>query len=120
MHMWGSLKMGKHFLIISKWVITILSKMVAWIYPPTNSTQLHIFPNTSANVFSFYQSYKYEKFLLWLSDKESVCQAGEARSIPGRASGEGNGNPLQYSCLENPLDRGAWQAISVLNSTGFL
>ena len=29
----------------------------------------------------------------------------------GRSSGEGNGNPLQYSCLENPMDRGAWQAI---------
>ena len=30
---------------------------------------------------------------------------------PGRSPGEGNGNPLQYSCLENPMDRGAWQAI---------
>ena len=29
---------------------------------------------------------------------------------PGRSPGEGNGNPLQYSCLENPMDRGAWQA----------
>ena len=29
---------------------------------------------------------------------------------PGRAPGEGDGNPLQYSCLENPMDRGAWQA----------
>ena len=37
---------------------------------------------------------------------------GEAGSIPGsgRSPGEGNGNPLQYSCLENPLDRGAWWA----------
>ena len=37
---------------------------------------------------------------------------GDAGSIPGfgRSSGEGNGNPLQYSCLENPTDRGAWQA----------
>ena len=30
---------------------------------------------------------------------------------PGRSPGEGNGNPLQYSCLENPMDRGVWQAI---------
>ena len=39
--------------------------------------------------------------------------AGDAGSIPGsgRSPGEGNGNPLQYSCLENPTDRGAWQAI---------
>ena len=44
--------------------------------------------------------------------KESACSAGEAGSIPGleRSPGEGNGNPFQYSCLENPMDRGAWQA----------
>ena len=38
--------------------------------------------------------------------------AGDVGSIPrsGRSPGEGNGNPLQYSCLENPMDRGAWQA----------
>ena len=40
------------------------------------------------------------------------ADAGDARSIPvrGRSPGEGNDNPLQYSCLENPMDRGAWQA----------
>ena len=45
--------------------------------------------------------------------KESACNAGEPCSIPGwgRSLGEGNGNPLQYSCLENPMDRGAWQAM---------
>ena len=44
--------------------------------------------------------------------KESVCNAGDLGSIPGseRSSGKGNGNPLQYSCLENPMDRGAWWA----------
>ena len=44
--------------------------------------------------------------------KESACNAGDLGSIPrlGRSPGEGNGNPLQYSCLENPTDRGAWQA----------
>ena len=44
--------------------------------------------------------------------KESACSAGDPGLIPGsgRSSGEGNGNPLQYSCLENPIDRGAWQA----------
>ena len=46
----------------------------------------------------------------WLSRKESACSAGDGGSIPGsgRSSGEGNGNPLQYSCLGNPVDRGAW------------
>ena len=48
----------------------------------------------------------------WLSSKESTCNAGDVGSIPelGRSPGEGNGKPLQYSCLENPMDRGAWQA----------
>ena len=45
--------------------------------------------------------------------KESDCNAGDLGSIPGsgRSSGEGNGNPLQYSCLENPMDGEAWWAI---------
>ena len=45
--------------------------------------------------------------------KESACNAGNLGSIPGskRSPGEGNGYPLQYSCLENPMDRGAWRAI---------
>ena len=45
--------------------------------------------------------------------KESACNAGDPGSIPGlgRCSVERNGNPLQYSCLENPMDGGAWQAI---------
>ena len=44
--------------------------------------------------------------------KESACTAGDPVSIPGlgKSPGEGNGNLLQYSCLENPTDRGAWQA----------
>ena len=43
--------------------------------------------------------------------KESPCSAGDLGSIPGsgKSPGEGNGNPLQYSCLENPMDRGAWR-----------
>ena len=42
--------------------------------------------------------------------KASACNAGHLGSIPGlgRSPGEGNGNPLQYSCLENFMDRGAW------------
>ena len=44
--------------------------------------------------------------------KESACNAGDPGLIPAweRPSGKGNGNPFQYSCLENPTDRGAWQA----------
>ena len=44
--------------------------------------------------------------------QEITCNVGEAGSIPGlgRSPEGGNGNPLQYSCLENPMNRGAWQA----------
>ena len=47
------------------------------------------------------------------SKDESAHSAGDPGSIPGwgRSPGEGNGNPLQYSCLENPTGRGAWWAI---------
>ena len=53
--------------------------------------------------------------LWWLSSKESSCSAGDIRdtgSSPGsgRSPGEGNGNSLQYACLEDSMDRGAWRA----------
>ena len=45
--------------------------------------------------------------------KESTCNTGDPGSVPGsgRSPGEKNGYPLQYSCLENPMDRGAWWAM---------
>ena len=48
----------------------------------------------------------------WLSDKESACNAEDLDLISGlgRSPRAGHGNPLQYSCLENPMDRGAWRA----------
>ena len=47
-----------------------------------------------------------------LDSKESACNAGDPGPIPGlgRSSGEENGNSLQYCCLENPMNRGDWQA----------
>ena len=49
---------------------------------------------------------------LYSVGKESACSAGDPRSIPelGRSPGEGNGNLLQYPCLENLMDRGVWWA----------
>ena len=49
---------------------------------------------------------------LYTEVKASACNAGDLGSIPesGRSPREGNGNPLQYSCLENPKDRAAWWA----------
>ena len=48
----------------------------------------------------------------WLSGKESTCSPGDTGLIPGlgRSPGGGHDNPLQFSCLGNPIDRGAWQA----------
>ena len=58
----------------------------------------------------------------WVSvgsdSKESACNAGDQGSIPGsgRPPGEGNGSPLQCSCLENPMNRGAWRATQSMGS----
>ena len=48
----------------------------------------------------------------WLSGKEFTCQTEDAGSSPGsgRSPEGGHGNPLQYFCLENPMDRGVWEA----------
>jgi len=56
---------------------------------------------------------KIEGLPWWLSGKESTCNAGDTGLIPGseRTPREGNDNPLQYSCLGNPMDRGGWWAI---------
>ena len=50
-------------------------------------------------------------FLCGSAGKESVCDVGDLGLIPvlGKSPGEGNGNPLQYSCPENPIHRGAWR-----------
>ena len=56
---------------------------------------------------------EYRGFAGGSDSKESAFNAGDPGSIPGsgRSPGEGNDNPLQYSCLGNPMDRGAWWAI---------
>ena len=61
-------------------------------------------------------------FLACSDDKEPACSTGDLGSIPGsgRDPGEGNGNPLLYSCLENPMDRRAWQVRGVTNSHTWL
>ena len=48
----------------------------------------------------------------WFSGKDPACKAGDVDLIPGlgRYPGEGNGNPFQYSCLRNLMDKGPWQA----------
>ena len=64
-------------------------------------------------VFLFVYHHSVEGFPGGSDGKESARNAGDPSSIPGlgKFSGEGNGNPFQYSCLENSMDRGAWWAI---------
>ena len=59
------------------------------------------------------QIFSYSSPLMWFSAKESACREGDLGSVPGwgRSPGEGNGNPLQYPYLGNPMDRGVWRAI---------
>ena len=77
---------------------------------------LQIFSSSIQVVFHFVlASFAVQKLLSFIRlhssvDKESACNAGDLGSIPGsgRSPREGNGNPLHYSSLENPMDRGAW------------
>ena len=64
------------------------------------------------NVTYFCSVIELEELCWWLSCKESTCNAGDIGSIfgSGRSLPQGNGNPLQYSCQGNLMDRGAWQA----------
>ena len=64
-----------------------------------------------ANTFQIKKELKhYRGFPGGSEVKASACNAGDPGSIPEseRSPGEGNGNPLEYSCLENPMERGAW------------
>ena len=69
----------------------------------------------SRNGIQKFQFVNFPTFQDSSTGKESACHAGDTKDpslIPGsgRSFGEGHGNPLQYSCLENPMDRGAWWA----------
>ena len=75
--------------------------------------ECNLLQNMKRKWYDFYQSLKFNQSL---HGKESACKTGDSGSIPG----EGYGNQLQYSCLENPLDRGTWQATAhrLAKSTG--
>ena len=77
--------------------------------------QEEVSPSFTLKFFQLHNLYLgilYVGFSGVLDNKPSAYNAGDLGLIPGweRSPGEGNGNPLQYSCLENPMDRGAWQA----------
>ena len=93
--------------------------------PPPSSFNLASFPPLKSlmlvlgsEVLCLYRSFLRDCILVFkgfpggAEVKASACNVGDLGSIPGlgRSPGEGNGNPLQYSCLENPMDGGAWWA----------
>ena len=81
---------------------------------------IYIYTHTHTHTYIYTHTHTHTRAHIWASQavlvmKNPPANAGDTRdvvSIPGseRSPGEGNGYPLQYSCLENPMDRGAWQA----------
>ena len=100
----------------------LLDSAIELTSPVAPALQADSLPSEYQGSTFYFNSRKYKMqwcvfwgFPWWLSSKESACNAGatgDADSIPrpGRSPEEGHGNPLHYSCLENPMDRGAWQA----------
>jgi len=102
------------------WVVGVF-KNIFEILIPYQIYDFQIFsPIPWAALLFCWQCPLMQKFQFWWSwgfpdgsdSKESSCNAGDLGSIPGlgRSPGGGNGNPLQYSCLENPMDRGTWRS----------
>ena len=114
-----------HFLLILRlWLKCYLPCSINFPDSPLTGSNLSLLIKWSYVMFcsSFISSYLLALFYCylyiywlpsWFSGKESACQAGDSGSIPGSgiSPGERNGNPLQYSCLENSTDRGGWWAI---------
>ena len=69
-------------------------------------------PDIDNLCFLYLLLFFFNQFCGGLDSRESTCKAGDSGSIPGleRLPGEGNGDPLQYSFLENSMDTGAWRA----------
>ena len=100
--------------------LLIVSKFTKAMFFPFTFTKLTV-TECALCARHFSNCYKLLLFLIIIPQgfpggsevKASAWNAGDLGSIPGlgRSPGEGNGNPLQYSCLENPMEGGAWQAI---------
>ena len=114
---WSQISTFSHYLLIF-WCSWREKNVSFKFWKSMDSTQFHVFwwctdefPLTLA---PDRQSLKWIYSLSWwLSDKESICQCWRPwrlRFELGRSSGGENGNPLQYSCLDNPMDREAWWA----------
>ena len=90
----------------SLWHLLLFCPFSVWGWPVPWSWTLYF------SLDNLIVSHDFKSVPWWLSGKESACNSGDPGSSPGlgRSPGEGNGNPLQYSCLENPRNGGAWWA----------
>ena len=104
---------GIHIIKLVHFFLSISLLLQVGLSQETRSIELKLF------FFPFRASWKinapvleFSSFLCGSDSKESACNAGDMSSIhvSGRSPGEGNGNLLQYSSLESPMDRGAWRA----------
>ena len=120
---WCSQRAAKSSLIFyrGKWMKPYLKTLCVWQYSFVKNTLLCLRLTLLHQFYEFLlrsMAYYFIKIILFLSfpgdsdGRESACNAGGLGSIPGsgRSPGEGNANSLQYSCLEDSMDRGAWQA----------
>ena len=104
------------FRVTQAWSITANAKRSgSWITHHLDGNKDSISSTWAQDTHVIVKAFAGGELPWWLSGEESVCHAGDSGdtgSIPGseRSPRKGNSNPLQYSCLENPIDRGTWQA----------
>ena len=94
-------------------LVTVNSSWHFWLRPESVQNKQYTFFFFEETLFVSWLSMKlWQRLLGLLKPILSACDAGGPGSIPGsgRSPGGGHGNPLQYSCLENPMDREAWRA----------
>ena len=94
-----------------KWAVVINEQNLTEKSYPFITLQNFFLPLTQGSPIIWKPNYFCSGLPWWLSGKESACQCRRPVLIPGleRSCGGVNGNPLQYSCLGNPMDRGAWR-----------
>ena len=111
--MWGNVLLW--FWCVFPWWLVMLSEhffmclLTIWMF---SLEKCFSGPSVHSKIIFYVELYELFRLPRWCCGKEPACSAGDARdmgSIPksGRSPAEGKGNPLQYSCLENPMDRGA-------------
>ena len=92
--------------MLSAWISSLTTKSPGDFIQANGLNTIYMLMNPKfTSLFQIYTSFPGGS-----EGKAAACNAGDPGSIPGlgRSPGEGNGNPLQYSCLENPMDEGDW------------